>query len=192
MLDFPESQLQRIKRARIDSLLMDYGDRGICVEYCLSIDLQAFQLDEEDEPFERSIELVNLPLNGATNWQKISGVYRYDKDEIQGTLPVRHQWLPVDAPFLELRYLGGTRFDVDCELFFEMEAWDDCYRNFTSFFSFEAEFTGYENQKQLFEPKHNLSTTERIYDFVAAHLDVSAYRDFNVEGVFITMKPFNG
>jgi hypothetical protein len=190
--DFPKDNLQRIKGGRIDSLLMDRGDRGICVEYCLSIDLESFQLYKEDEPFERSIELIHMPLNDANDWRKISGVYRYGKNEIQGTLPARNQWLPVDAPFLELRHLGGTKFRVDCELFFDMEVWDECYRNFTTFFSLEAEFTGYGNQKQAFEPEHDLSTPEKIYDFVSAHLDMSAYTDFNVEDVFITLKPTNG
>ena len=47
--DFPKDQLQRIKGGRIDSLLMDRGDRGICVEYCVAIDIEPFQLHEEDE-----------------------------------------------------------------------------------------------------------------------------------------------
>ncbi len=192
MRDFPKEQLQRIKGGRIDTLLMTYPDTGLRIDYNISIDLEGFALHEEDEPFERAIQLTNMPLNGARDWRQISGVYRYKKDEIQGMSPMRNQWLPIDLPFLELRHLGGRNFQVNCELFFDMEVWDDCYRNFTSSFSFEAQFTGYENQKQIFEPEYDLSTFEKIETFVSEHLDISAYKNLKVEDVFVTMEPNEG
>ena len=192
MRDFPKEHLQRIQGGRIDTLLMSYPDSGIRVDYNISIDLEAFQLHEEDKPFERAIQLTNMPLNGSRDWREISGVYRYGKDEIQGMSPMRNQWLPIDLPFLEIRYLGGRDFQVDCELFFDMEVWDNCYRNFTSFFSFQAQFTGYENQKQVFEPEIDLSTFEKIEAFVSGSLEMSAYRNLKVEDVFVTMEPNEG
>ena len=168
---------------------MAYPESGIRVDYNLALELGAFQLHGEEEATERSIQLTNMPLNGSKDWRQISGVYRYGKDEIQGMIYMRDQWLPIDLPFLEIQYLGERRFQIDCELFFDMEVWDDCYRNFSSFFSFEAQFTGYENQKQIFEPEIDLSSFDKIEAFVSSHLEMSAYQNLKVEDVFVTMEP---
>lgn len=191
MRDFPKQHLEEIEVALIGCYLTRDKGGEFRIEYHLTLHPPPFLLHEEEatEINRHEISLSGLPLNGSRDWRGISGKYKYGPDEIEGSFRARNQWFPVDLPYLQIQYLEGTRFQIDGELTFCMECWDDCYRDFTMFISTEAAFTGYHSQVNTIGSDGDFSSLESTQAFLGKYLDVGSYTNLACDGTFITMDP---